>query len=91
VSGSRPSLASFAAGSTSCASGFVPKRFAISAYAAGAPGTSTIFPLAVFPSCQRRAGHAGLAQRAHHLPHVAAQLDVDARRGLVEEGDLRLV
>ena len=36
-------------------------------------------------------GDAALAQRAHHLPHVAAQLDVDAGGGLVEEQDLRLV
>ena len=28
---------------------------------------------------------------AHQLPHVAAQLDVDAGGGLVEEQDLRLV
>ena len=31
------------------------------------------------------------AQRAHHLPHVAPQLDVDAGGRLVEEQDLRLV
>ena len=36
-------------------------------------------------------GHAGGAQRAHHLPHVLAQLDVDAGGRLVEEQDLRLV
>ncbi len=33
-------------------------------------------------------GDAGCAQRAHHLPHVLAQLDVDARRRLVEEQNL---
>ena len=36
-------------------------------------------------------GHAGVAQRAHDLPHVLAQLDVDAGGRLVEEQDLRLV
>jgi hypothetical protein len=34
---------------------------------------------------------AAVAQAAHHLPHVAAQLDVDAGRGLVEKQDRRLV
>ena len=33
-------------------------------------------------------GHAALAQLAHHLPHVVAQLDVDAGGRLVEEQDL---
>ena len=36
-------------------------------------------------------GDAGGAQRAHHLPHVLAQLDVDAGGRLVEEQDARLV
>ena len=36
-------------------------------------------------------GDAGGAQRAHHLPHVLAQFDVDARGRLVEKQDLRLV
>ncbi len=36
-------------------------------------------------------GDAGLAQRAHHRPHVAAQLDVDAGGRLVEEEDARLM
>ena len=31
------------------------------------------------------------SERAHQLPHVPAQLDVDARRRLVEEQDPRLV
>ena len=35
--------------------------------------------------------HAGGAQIAHDLPHLLAQLHVDARRRLVEEQDLRLV
>ena len=35
--------------------------------------------------------HAAVAQRAHQLPHVAPQLDVDAGRRLVEEQDSRLV
>ena len=36
-------------------------------------------------------GDAGLAQRPHRPPHVAPQLDIDARRGLVEEQNIRLV
>ena len=36
-------------------------------------------------------GDAGGAQRAHHVPHVLAQLDVDAGGRLVEEQHLRLV
>ena len=36
-------------------------------------------------------GDAGGAQPAHHLPHVLAQLDVDAGGRLVEEQDARLV
>ena len=36
-------------------------------------------------------GDAALAQPAHQLPHVAAQLDVDAGGRLVEEQDLGLV
>ena len=36
-------------------------------------------------------GDAVVAHRAHQLPHVAPQLDVDAGRRLVEEQDLRLV
>ena len=36
-------------------------------------------------------GDAGGAQRTHHVPHVLAQLDVDAGGRLVEEQHLRLV
>jgi hypothetical protein len=36
-------------------------------------------------------GDAAFAKLAHHLPHVAPQLDVDARGGLVQEQDLGLV
>ena len=36
-------------------------------------------------------GDAGRAQGAHDVPHVLAQLDIDAGRRLVEEQDLRLV
>ena len=36
-------------------------------------------------------GHALGAQPAHHLPHVLAQLDVDAGGRLVEEEDARFV
>src|SRR3546814_4446145 len=36
-------------------------------------------------------GDAAFAQAADHLPHVAAQLDVDPGGGLVQEEDLRLV
>ncbi len=36
-------------------------------------------------------GDAVLAQPAHHLPHVAPQLDIDAGAGLIEEEDFRLV
>ena len=35
--------------------------------------------------------HAASRSDAHHLPHVLAQLDIDARRRLVEKQDLRLV
>ena len=36
-------------------------------------------------------GHALVAELAHQRPHVAAELDVDAGRRLVEEQDVRLV
>ncbi len=36
-------------------------------------------------------GDARGPERPHHLPHVLAQLDVDAGGGLVEEQDLRLM
>ncbi len=36
-------------------------------------------------------GDAAFAQAPHHLPHVAAKLDVDAGGGFVQEQDLRLV
>ena len=36
-------------------------------------------------------GDAGGAERAHHLPHVLAQFDVDAGGRLVQEQNLRLV
>src|SRR5690606_40651040 len=34
-------------------------------------------------------GHPTLAQAAHHFPHVATQLDVNAGRGFVEKQDRR--
>jgi len=36
-------------------------------------------------------GHAAFAQAADHFPHVTTQLNIDARGGLVEEQDRRLV
>jgi len=36
-------------------------------------------------------GNAGGAQLPHHFPHALAQLDVDARGGLVQEQDLRFM
>ena len=45
---------------------------------------------ALFPEGQEAAA-ASLAQFADQLPHVAAQFDVDAGGGLVQEQDARLV
>jgi hypothetical protein len=36
-------------------------------------------------------GYAALAQSAHHLPHVAPQLDVNPCRGFVQKQDARFV
>ena len=36
-------------------------------------------------------GDPGCAQRAHQLPHLLAQFDIDARGRLVEKQNLRLV